>query len=159
MWPTRSLGQRLQDSGLQLVGHNTRTIKNNTATLHSGITQTTPTASNFIMLTAAKMMARPKTTTETQTPLQHEEALPTTTGKPPTHTRHQPAITDVPMATAPSTQMARAPLPMPTSKRDVANDIAECSSSKQDRTATRETAPARPESAMNRQQLAQGSQQ
>ena len=36
-------------------------------------------------------------------------------------------------------------MPMPTSKRDVANDIAEGSSSKQDRTATRETAPARPE--------------
>ena len=34
---------------------------------------------------------------------------------------------------------------LPTSKRDVADDIAEGSASKQQRTATRETAPARPE--------------
>ena len=47
---------------------------------------TTPTASSFIMLPAAKMMARPKTTTETQTPSQHEEGLPTMTGQQSTHT-------------------------------------------------------------------------
>ena len=98
---------------------------------------TTPTASSFIMLPAAKMMARPKTTTETQTPSQHEEGLPTMAGQQSTHThtKHQPATTDVPMA--------RAPLPMPTSKPDVADDMAEGSASKQQRTATRETAPAR----------------
>ena len=79
---------------------------------------TTPTASSFIMLPTAKIVATPKTTTETQTPSQQEEALPTTTAQPSTHTRHQPAFADAPMATAPSTQRARAPLllPMPTSK-------------------------------------------
>jgi len=106
---------------------------------------TTPPASSFIMLPTAKMIARPKTTTETQTPSQQEEALPTTTAQTSTHTRYQPAIPDVPMTTAPSTQRARAPLPMPTSKRDVADDVAEGSASKQQRTSTEQTAPARPE--------------
>ena len=35
---------------------------------------TTPTASSCVMLPAAKMMARPQTTTETQTPSQQEES-------------------------------------------------------------------------------------
>ena len=64
------------------------------------------------------------------------------------HRAQQPAITDVPMATARSTQTARAPLPMPAPKRDVTDDVAEGSASKQQRTATRQTAPARPEATL-----------
>ena len=80
---------------------------------------TTPTASSFVMLPTAKMMARPKTTTETQTSLQQEEQFPTTAAQSPTHTSQPPAITDLPRATAPPTQRARAPLPVPTPKREV----------------------------------------
>ena len=39
-------------------------------------------------------------------------------------------------------------MPMPTPKRDVADDVAEGSASKQQRTATRQTAPARPEATL-----------
>ena len=92
------------------------------------------------------MMARPQTTTEPQTSSQQEESITTTTAQSSTRRGQQPAIADVPMATAPSTQRARAPLPRSTSsKRDVADDIAEGSASKQQRTSTGQTAPARPE--------------
>ena len=91
-------------------------------------------------------MARPQTTTEPQTSSQQEESITTTTAQSSTRRGQQPAIADVPMATAPSTQRARAPLPRSTSsKRDVADDIAEGSASKQQRTSTEQTAPARPE--------------
>ena len=106
---------------------------------------TTPTASNFVMIPTAKMMARPQATTETQTLLQQEQPFPTTAAQSATHTSQPPAITDLPMATAPPTQRARAPLPLPTPKRDVADEVAEGSTSKQRRTATRQTAPTRPE--------------
>ena len=62
-----------------------------------------------------------------------------------TNTSQPPAITDLPMATAPPTQRPRAPLPVPTPKRDVADEVAEGSASKQQRTATKQTAPTRPE--------------
>ena len=106
---------------------------------------TTPTAGGFLTLPTTKMMARPQTTTETQTSSQQEESIPATTAQSSTHRGQQPAIADVPMATAPSTQRARAPLPMPTSKREVADDVAEGSASKQQRMSTEQTAPARPE--------------
>ena len=44
-----------------------------------------------------------------------------------------------------NTKSKRAPLPVPTPKRDVADEVAEGSASKQQRTATRQTAPTRPE--------------
>ena len=106
---------------------------------------TTPTASSFVMLPTAKMVARPQTITETQTSLQQEEPFPTTAAQSAIPTNQPPAITDLPMATAPSTQRARAPLPVPTPKRDVTDEVAEGSASKQQRTATRQTAPTRPE--------------
>ena len=106
---------------------------------------TTPTASSFVMLPTAKMVARPQTTTETQTSLQQEETFPTTAAQSATPTNQPPAITELPMATAPSTQRARAPLPVPAPKRDVTDEVAEGSASKQQRTATRQTAPTRPE--------------
>jgi hypothetical protein len=85
---------------------------------------TTPTSS-FIMLATTKMTTRPKTTAETQTPQRQKETSSTTTPQPSTGRIQQPAVTDAPTAAAPSTQMARAPLPLPTPKRDVADDVAE----------------------------------
>ena len=92
---------------------------------------TTPTASSFVMLPTAKMMARSQTTTETQTSLQQEEPFPTTAAQSPTHTSQPPAITDLPKATARPTQRARPTLPVPAPKRDVADEVAEGSASKQ----------------------------
>ena len=109
---------------------------------------TTPEASGFIRQPTAKMVARPQTTTETQTPSQQEGAFPATTAQPPKHRGQQPVITDMPMASAPSTQIARAPLPLPTVKRDVADDLAEGSASKQQMASTRQTAPARPQTTL-----------
>ena len=80
----------------------------------------TPTAA-FLPLPAPKTPAkRPQTTTtETQT------ADPQAAQQTRTHTPQQhPAITDLPMATAPLTQPDRASLPSPT-KREIADDIAE----------------------------------
>ena len=80
------------------------------------------------------------TSTETQTPQQ-----PAATGQQPTTT---PALTELPVATAPSTQQARAPLPMPTpGKREVSDDIAHGSSTKQARTEERATAASRRDTA------------
>ena len=106
---------------------------------NSSMAATPPAA--FVQLPAPKTQAkRPQTTTtETQT------ADPQAAQQTRTHTPQQhPAITDLPMATAPSTQPYRASLPSPT-KREIADDIAEGSAPKQHRTAEQQTAPQRPE--------------
>ena len=78
---------------------------------------TTPTASSFVPLPTAKMMTRPQTTTGTQTTAEQGEAANSPTEQQTKHKAPTPAIADAPMATAPSTQPAKTPLPLPTSKR------------------------------------------
>ena len=98
---------------------------------------TTRTASNFITLPAAKMVARPQTTTGAQTmPTQYQARQ-----SKPAHTHSNAQRTTA----SHHRQMVRTPLPMPTSKRDVADDIAEGSASKQQRTSKEQAAPAGPE--------------
>ena len=56
-----------------------------------------------------------------------------------------PAIADAPLATSPTSCHTRPTMPTPPPKRTVADDIAEGSQAKQQRTTSQTTAPARPE--------------
>ena len=97
---------------------------------------TTRTASNFITLPAAKMVARPQTTTGHR---QCQHSTKHVNQSQHTHSNAQRTTASH------HRQMVRTPLPMPTSKRDVADDMAEGSASKQQRTSKEQAAPAGPE--------------
>ena len=96
---------------------------------------------------------RQTTTTESQTSTEQALMLPTQAGGPqlppkaiadtPLATT-TPALANSPMATAPTSCHSRPAMPSPP-KRQVADDIAEGSATKQQRTSTQQEAPARPE--------------
>ena len=101
---------------------------------------TTPTPTGFVVLptqsTSTQKQAAATAETQTQQPLE----LPVSARNRLTPT---PAITDVPMATSPTTHNRRTPLPA-APKRDVADQIAEGSAAKQQRTEQQQTAAQRP---------------
>ena len=104
---------------------------------------TTPTPTSFVVLPTKHTVSSKQTTATAETQTQQAPELPV-----PEASQHMatPAITDVPMATSPTSYHRRAPLPVPTSaKRDVADDIAEGSSAKQQKTTQQQTAAQRPE--------------
>ena len=111
-------------------------------TINSSPAMIPATAPSIVVLpqpAARKQQAT--TSTETQ-----QSPQPTVTGQP--HNTPPLALTDLPMATAPATQQAKQPLPMPTpGKREVTDEIAQGSSPKQARTTARATAASRPETA------------
>ena len=96
---------------------------------------------------------RQTTTTESQTSTEQALMSPTQAGGPqlppkaiadtPLATT-TPALANSPMATAPTSCHSRPAMPSPP-KRQVADDIAEGSATKQQRTSTQQEAPARPE--------------
>ena len=102
---------------------------------------------------------RSTTTTETQTLEEQSTAtaaqpaargdlrLPSQAAQTGTNTARTttPAIADAPLATSPTSCHSRQAMPTPPPKRTVADDIAEGSQAKQQRTTTQTTAPARPE--------------
>ena len=103
---------------------------------------TAPTRTSFVVIptkhTGSSKQAA--ATAETQTQQAPELLVP----KASQHTA-PPALTDVPMATSPTSYYRRAPLPVPTTaKRDKTDDVAEGSSAKQQKT-TQQTAAQRPE--------------
>ena len=101
-----------------------------------------PTTPSIVVLpqTAA---AKQQTTTSTQT-----QQSPQPKASVQSHTTTPPALTDLPMATAPATQQAKQALPMPTQgKREVTDEITQVSSPKQARTTERATAASRPDTA------------
>ena len=101
-----------------------------------------PTTPSIVVL-PQPAAAKQQTTTSTQT---QQSPQPKAMVQP--HATTPPALTDLPMATAPATQPARLPLPMPTqSKREVADEITQGSSPKQARTTERATAASRPDTA------------
>eukprot|EP00435_Cladocopium_sp_Y103_P065455 s684_g27.t1 len=97
---------------------------------------------------------RPTITTDTQTQAEHTTSTPAQAkGGPQLPPRAiedtpmvttTPALASSPMATAPTSCHSRQAMPSPP-KRHVADDIAEGSSAKQQRTTTQQEAPARPE--------------
>ena len=101
-----------------------------------------PTTPSIVVLpqpSATKQQLTTSTQTQQSQQQQAVGQLQTTTPQ---------ALTDLPMATAPATQTARQPLPLPTqSKREVADEITQGSSPKQARTTERATAASRPETA------------
>ena len=121
---------------------------------------TTPTASSFVMLPTAKLVARPQTTTETQTSLQQEETFPTTAAQSATPTNQPPAITELPMATAPSTQRAKSTLASASTKkrRDRWSSRRKCVQATEDGNTTDSTKRDQKQR-LNHQQQGQGSQQ
>ena len=95
------------------------------------IPQTTPS----IVVLPQPAAAKQQTTASTQT---QRSPQPQAMGQP--HATTPPALTDLPLATAPATQPARQPLPLPTQgKREVADEITQGSSPKQARTTERES--------------------
>ena len=101
---------------------------------------TTPTQTGFVVLptNSTSTQKQATATAETQTQQPHEVPVPFRNQHTTT-----PAITDVPMATSPTTRNRRTPLPA-APKRDVADDVAEGSGAKQ-RTEQQQTAAQRPE--------------
>ena len=104
---------------------------------------TTPTPTSFVVLPTKHTVSSKQATATAETQTQQAPELPV-----PKASQHMatPAITDVPMATSPTSYHRRSPLPVPTTaKRDVADDIAEGSSAKQQKTTQQQTAAQRPE--------------
>ena len=104
---------------------------------------TTPTPTSFVVLPKKHKVSSRQATATAETQTQQAPELPV-----PKASRHMatPAITDVPMATPPTSYHRIAPLPAPTTaKWDVADDIAEGSSAKQQKTTQQQTAAQRPE--------------
>ena len=104
---------------------------------------TTPTPTSFVVLPARQAVSNKQETSTAETQTQQAPELPI-----PKDSKHTsaPTITDVPMATSPTSYNRRTPLQTPTTaKRDVADDIAEGSSTKQPRTSQQQTAAQRPE--------------
>ena len=101
-----------------------------------------PTTPSIVVLPQTAV-PKQQTTTSTQT---QQNPQPKALIEP--HITPPPALTDLPMATAPATQPARQPIPLPTQgKREVADEITQGSSSKQARTTERATAASRPDTA------------
>ena len=104
---------------------------------------TTPTPTSFVVLPARHAASNKQETSTAETQTQQALELPIPRSN---QQKSTPPITDVPMATSPTTHSRRTPLPIPTTaKRDVADDIAEGSSAKQPRTEQQQTAAQRPE--------------
>ena len=104
-----------------------------------------PTTPSIVVLPQPSA-TKQQLTTSTQTQQSQQQQQQQAVGQPQTTTPQ--ALTDLPTATAPATQTARQPLPLPTqSKREVADEITQGSSPKQARTTERATAASRPETA------------
>ena len=104
---------------------------------------TIPTPTSFVVLPTKHTVSSKQATATAETQTQQAPELPVPKAS---HHMATPAITDVPMATSPTSHHRRAPLPVPTTaKRDVADDIAEGSSAKQQKTTQQQTAAQRPE--------------
>ena len=89
-----------------------------------------PATAPIIVVLPQPAARKQQATTSTET---QQSPQPTVTGQP--HNTPPLALTDLPMATAPATQQAKQPLPMPTpGKREVTDEIAQGSSPKQART-------------------------
>ena len=104
---------------------------------------TTPTPTSFVVLPTKQTVSSKQATATAETQTQQAPELPV-----PNASQHMatPPMADVPMATSPTSHHRRAPLPAPTTaKRDVADDIAEGSSAKQQKTTQQQTAAQRPE--------------
>ena len=102
-----------------------------------------PTPTSFVVLPTkhTDSSKQATATAETQTQQAPELSVPKASQHMAT-----PAITDVPMATSPTSHHRRTPLPVPTTaKRDVADDITEGSSAKHQKTTQQQTAAQRPE--------------
>jgi len=89
-----------------------------------------PATAPIIVVLPQPAARKQQSTTSTET---QQSPQPIVTGQP--HNTPPLALTDLPMATAPATQQAKQPLPMPTpGKREVTDEIAQGSSPKQART-------------------------
>ena len=102
-----------------------------------------PTPTSFVVLPTKHTVSSKQATATAETQTQQAPELPVPGDSQRTLT---PAITDVPMATSPVSYHRRAPLPVPTTaKWDIADDIAEGSWAKQQKTTQQQTAAQRPE--------------